>query len=663
MRTPCTCCDSSAQGVEAKGVNRQVFARRLQLTARAGSAFARAGTIGVAAFIVAESGTAHAAPDVIPGIKHYEVVLPVFTVGPDGQPNVTLSNSSKNMAGDISDRGLLAGRVELTDPGLRAFVWSMVPQFGVVPFTVTWLPMPTDGLSIPFPTSEAFDVSEHGVVLGGVGPITGLGPPGGGSAGTSDWNPRGILWRLGAGSGGGATWQRIDPPFDAVHGYWPQGAGGTTVLEAISAELPLRAVGYAGSNFGCFGGGVGGTRPAAIAIAFDDGGVVPAFWTDPNSRQSASGAPKARLLGVSRRSEFLVGAQNGTVGCDVDATPLGNPCAPTRWDRLTAEDQTALAPTAFGAAVPPRELITAEVRAASRVGSGSTEGIGVGYIFRFNNMPLGQFPQAWKLSPVPPVDPDVPQAQPLQLPFVPGSSTIGGFADDVEGARWLSGASGVPSHIAVGASEIAPPNGSAFTGTLWYWSGSSWTAEAWTAVDVNSLGVLADGWKTGPSDRVERLRGVNQWGDCVGTALVSGVRRPVVLRAIRLIGDLDINDCVGASDLAILLGAWCAVGNCTEPSFASDLNRDGIVGATDLSALLANWGSGGGCPTGAVESPVPALVAVASKGNVDFAAYIVGLEDIDGYRAWAATAPLGTVQVIDEVIWLIAKSRQEAGAQ
>jgi hypothetical protein len=62
-------------------------------------------------------------------------------------------------------------------------------------------------------------------------------------------------------------------------------------------------------------------------------------------------------------------------------------------------------------------------------------------------------------------------------------------------------------------------------------------------------------------------------------------------------------------------------------------------------------------------SAITALVAAASKGNVDFAAYIVGLEDIDGYRAWAATAPPVTVQVIDEVMWLIAKSRQEAGVQ
>lgn len=663
MEMPCTSCDVSALGIEGEGAEQRAFARRLLLTARVGSTFARAGTIGVAALLVAESGTAHAS-DVIPGIKHYEVLLPEFTVGPDGQTSVTLSDSSKNMAGDISDRGLIAGRVDLTDPGLRAFVWSMVPQFGVAPLTVTWLPMPSDGLTRPFPTSEAFDISEHGVVLGGVGPITSLGPPGGGAAGTSDWNARGVLWRLSAGSGGGATWQRIDPPSDEIHGYWPQGAEGTTVLEAISAELPLRAVGYAGSNFGCFGGGgFGQGRPAAIAISFPDGGLVPEYWTDPDARQFAPGAPKARLLGVSRRSEFLVGAQNGTVGCDVDPSHSGIECAPTRWDRLTAEDQTALTPTAFGADVPPREPITAEIRAASRVGSGSADGIGVGYIFRFNNLPLGQFPHAWKLPAVPQVDPEVPQAQPLQLPFVPGSNTIGGIADDIEGARWLSGASAVPSHIAVGACEIGPSQSGVFNGTLWYWSGASWTTGAWTAVDANSPGVLADGWKTDPSDHVERLRGVNQWGDCAGTAVVSGVRRPVVLRAIRLIGDLDINDCVGASDLAILLGAWCAGENCTESSFASDLNRDGVVGAPDLSALLANWGAGEGCPAGAVESPVPALVAAASKGSVDFAAYIVGLEDIDGYRAWAATAPPVTVQVIDEVMWLIAKSRQEAGAQ
>lgn len=154
---------------------------------------------------------------------------------------------------------------------------------------------------------------------------------------------------------------------------------------------------------------------------------------------------------------------------------------------------------------------------------------------------------------------------------------------------------------------------------------------------------------------------MNQWGDCVGTAIVSGVRHPVVLRAVRLDGDLDINDCVGATDLAILMSAWCASENCSEPNFAADLNRDGIIGSADLSALLANWGAGIGCPAGAVESPVPALVAAASKRNVDFSAYFIGLEDIEGYRAWAATAPPATRRVIDEVMWLIAKSRQESG--
>jgi hypothetical protein len=131
-----------------------------------------------------------------------------------------------------------------------------------------------------------------------------------------------------------------------------------------------------------------------------------------------------------------------------------------------------------------------------------------------------------------------------------------------------------------------------------------------------------------------------------------------VLRAVRLIGDLDVNDCVEASDLALLLGAWCIEENCDASKFAFDLNRDGSVGAADLSLLLANWGSGSGCQAGAIESPVPILVAAASKSNVGFAADFLGLQDIDGYRRWSATAPPIAVAIVDEVLWIIAKSRQ-----
>ena len=51
-----------------------------------------------------------------------------------------------------------------------------------------------------------------------------------------------------------------------------------------------------------------------------------------------------------------------------------------------------------------------------------------------------------------------------------------------------------------------------------------------------------------------------------------------------LVGDLDGNGSVGASDLAILLAAWGACDGC-----GADLNGDGVVGAPDLAILLAAW--------------------------------------------------------------------------
>jgi hypothetical protein len=52
---------------------------------------------------------------------------------------------------------------------------------------------------------------------------------------------------------------------------------------------------------------------------------------------------------------------------------------------------------------------------------------------------------------------------------------------------------------------------------------------------------------------------------------------PVVL------GDLDGDGSVGASDIAILLNGWGSAG-------AADLNGDGVVNGADLATLLSNWG-------------------------------------------------------------------------
>ena len=50
-----------------------------------------------------------------------------------------------------------------------------------------------------------------------------------------------------------------------------------------------------------------------------------------------------------------------------------------------------------------------------------------------------------------------------------------------------------------------------------------------------------------------------------------------------VLGDLDGDGLVGASDIAILLNGWGSAG-------AADLNGDGVVNGADLATLLSNWG-------------------------------------------------------------------------
>jgi hypothetical protein len=50
--------------------------------------------------------------------------------------------------------------------------------------------------------------------------------------------------------------------------------------------------------------------------------------------------------------------------------------------------------------------------------------------------------------------------------------------------------------------------------------------------------------------------------------------------------DLNADDVVDASDLAVLLGAW---GQCVDVCCRTDLDRDGVVSASDLAVLLGAW--------------------------------------------------------------------------
>ncbi len=55
-----------------------------------------------------------------------------------------------------------------------------------------------------------------------------------------------------------------------------------------------------------------------------------------------------------------------------------------------------------------------------------------------------------------------------------------------------------------------------------------------------------------------------------------------------LVGDLNGDGCIGATDFAILLGSWGPMGG------SADLDGDGNVGSSDLAIILGVWGNGCG---------------------------------------------------------------------
>ena len=163
---------------------------------------------------------------------------------------------------------------------------------------------------------------------------------------------------------------------------------------------------------------------------------------------------------------------------------------------------------------------------------------------------------------------------------------------------------------------------------------------------------------------IEELRGVNRRGDAVGQVLLitenpdlEPVHRAAYLRAVPVacVGDLNHDGDVSAPDLAVLLGAWCSEGGANCDALA-DLNTDGAVDAPDLALLLGNWGTtpcGGECAPDAML--VPPELSEESKDAVDFAIVCVGLTDIEGYRAWAASAPAELRELVERIIWQVAK--------
>ena len=99
-----------------------------------------------------------------------------------------------------------------------------------------------------------------------------------------------------------------------------------------------------------------------------------------------------------------------------------------------------------------------------------------------------------------------------------------------------------------------------------------------TMSDLNTKIDPTSGW------HLTRATGIDDAGRIVGVGKHLGLQRAFVLTP-RMPADLDADGAVGATDLALLLGAWGG----SDATF--DLNGDGSVGAPDLAILLGAWGS------------------------------------------------------------------------
>lgn len=103
--------------------------------------------------------------------------------------------------------------------------------------------------------------------------------------------------------------------------------------------------------------------------------------------------------------------------------------------------------------------------------------------------------------------------------------------------------------------------------------------------------LVSETWDLAPSGFTAYFTAIDHSGRSSAFASFSADLAPfdgnnhydVFVRRMSGAGDLDGDGLVGASDLAILLGAWNATGG------AADLDGDDLVGASDLAILLGLW--------------------------------------------------------------------------
>ena len=130
--------------------------------------------------------------------------------------------------------------------------------------------------------------------------------------------------------------------------------------------------------------------------------------------------------------------------------------------------------------------------------------------------------------------------------------------------------------------------------------------------------------------------------------------------------DIDFNGSVGASDIAVLLGAWgpCPLATCP---CSADLNNDGIVDAVDLGILQGAWGTTCSVDvcTGCVQGFESQAEQLLGGGSIDVPLEVIhgmsGQPDAAAFAAWVTE--LSTEQRLAFAASIAALSGQEGGTQ
>lgn len=588
------------------------------------------------------------------GIHHYELVV----LGEEHESDET------NMAYEITDCGLVVGQImrvfpAVPNPSLQAFVYSTRGRPGLPAGAVTFLSTPA-AQGTP---SIARDANDDGWIVGSYGAD---------SANTPTHLRRAVAWRLA--SDGSLIPISIDPP--DVGGFLEYDDGGYGWLSAVSTgDAPWVAALFARTE-SCGFGPLSLQRESVAAVHLpstaDSSSITYRVLCDECPEPDVTDEGRHDARGISPNGKLLCGSRQTCGFADSCGERLG--LQARNWLRDWPACSTCVPGLQCVLCRTPNPVASGDFHGAASQAAILDDGSAAGIVadewpdLEGNDPACGERAYIWDTydpcgsacvhQSVP------PQSLGIALPLPVGLSVKHTQAFDFERSAFAT--QGVIAGHFVAGSLSANTTHADSQGYLWFapLHSSGTMGEAyWEGVAASAmLSPITPGFA---GVTVGELRGVNRRGDAVGSATYLPVDpagpsqyRAVYLRAVPIacVGDLNQDGGVGSPDLAVLLGAWCRPGEFNCEALA-DLNVDGAVGAPYLALLLGNWGPtpcGGPCAPDVVI--IPEEFAQQSKEAVDLSIALVGLTDIEGYRAWAATAPAGLRELVEEIIWRIAKA-------